>query len=52
MAWRMYALYRVLSSFFMYQAPVAWSNLPIATKSCKTVKSFNYQVKKYYIKAY
>ena len=38
-----------ISKFFMYQVPVAWSNLPLATKSCKTVKSFNYQVKKYYI---
>ena len=35
-----------ISKFVMYQAPVAWSNLPLATKSCKTVKSFNYQVKK------
>ena len=45
----------VLSRHFLctlYQAPVAWSNLPLATKSCKTVKSFNYQVKKYYINTY
>ena len=41
-----------ISKFCMYQAPVAWSNLPHATKSCKAVKSFNYQVKKYYIKVY
>ena len=41
-----------ISKNVMYQAPVAWSNLPHATKSCKTVKSFNYQVKKYHIKAY
>ena len=41
-----------ISKNVMYQAPVAWSNLPLATKSCKTVKSFNYQVKKYYINTY
>ena len=34
-----------ISKNCMYQAPVAWSNLPLATKSCKSVKSFNYQVK-------
>ena len=41
-----------ISKFFMYQAPVAWSNLPLATKSCKTVNSFNNQVEKYYINTY
>ena len=41
-----------ISKCFMYQAPAAWSNLPLATKSCKAVKLFNYQVKKYYINTY
>ena len=40
------------SKFFMYQAPVAWSKLPVWTKSCKTIKTFNYHVKRYFINAY
>ena len=40
------------SKFFMYQAPVAWSKLPVLTKSCKTIKTFNYHVKRYFINAY
>ena len=38
--------------FFMYQAPVAWSKLPVLTKSCKTIKTFNYHVKRYFINVY
>ena len=37
------------SKFFMYQAPVAWSKLPVLTKSSKTIKTFNYHVKRYFI---
>ena len=40
------------SKFFMYQAPVAWSKLPVLTKSCKTIQTFNYHVKRYFINAY
>ena len=40
------------SKFFMYQAPVDWSKLPVLTKSCKTIKTFNYHVKRYFINAY
>ena len=40
------------SKFVMYQAPVAWSKLPVLTKSCKTIKTFNYHVKRYFINAY
>ena len=36
----------------MYQAPVAWSKLPVLTKSCKTIQAFNYHVKRYFINAY
>ena len=37
----------MLMIHILLQGKVAWFNLPLATKSCKTVKSFNYQVKKY-----
>ena len=40
------------SKFFMYQAPVAWSKLPVLTKSCRTIQTFNYHVKRYFINAY
>ena len=40
------------SKFFMYQAPVTWSKLPVLTKSCKTITTFNYHVKRYFINAY
>ena len=40
------------SKFFMYKVPVAWSKLPVLTKSCKTIQTFNYHVKRYFINAY
>ena len=44
--------YTVYTYSFMYQAPVAWSKLPVLTKSCKTIQTFNYHVKRYFINAY